>query len=72
MFCHYLSVCTFTALARAEDNMQDCVRHFNYLRCSVANEYRSKTTFKFRNTDENSTFLVVTLSTSWAGPQKPT
>ncbi|KAF2447271.1 SPO22-domain-containing protein [Karstenula rhodostoma CBS 690.94] len=28
MFCHYLSVCTFTALARAEDSMQDCIQHY--------------------------------------------
>jgi hypothetical protein len=25
LFCHYLSVCAFTTLARAEDNMQDYV-----------------------------------------------
>jgi hypothetical protein len=26
LFCHYLTVCAFTTMARAEDNMQDCVR----------------------------------------------
>ncbi|KAK7183868.1 hypothetical protein PSPO01_10204 [Paraphaeosphaeria sporulosa] len=28
MFCHYLLVCTFTTLARAEDSMQDCIQHY--------------------------------------------
>ncbi|KAL5459232.1 hypothetical protein PMIN06_002899 [Paraphaeosphaeria minitans] len=28
MFCHYLSVCAFTTLARAEDSMQDCIQYY--------------------------------------------
>jgi hypothetical protein len=26
MFCHFLATCSFTTLARADDNIQDCVR----------------------------------------------
>ena len=72
VFCEFLAACTYTTLARAEDNIEQCVSSHGALVISLADQVSYNTISKLVNTVKNSDVLRQRVSTNLADLPKLT